>query len=72
MRVLSALADTVALAFVVGFACALWRGFPRAWPALLAGLAYACCPFVVWYAQEVRMYALLAALCTAATLFLWR
>ncbi len=72
MRLISALADVAALAFVVAFACALWRGFSRAWPALLAGLAYACSPFVVWYAQEVRMYALLAALCTAATFFLWR
>jgi len=72
MRLLSALADTAALAFVIAFARALWRGLPHDWPALLAGMAYAVCPFVVWYAQEVRMYALVAAFCTAATYFLWR
>jgi len=72
MRLLSAASDIVALAFVVALARALWRGASRDGPAMLAGLVYACCPFAVWYAQETRMYALVAALCTAASFFLWR
>lgn len=69
MRFVSALSDTVALAFVLAFARALWCDARYDFPALLSGLAYACCPFAVWYAQETRMYALVAALATAATFF---
>jgi len=72
MRFVSALSDTVALAFVLAFARALWCDARYDFPALLSGLAYACCPFAVWYAQETRMYALVAALATAATFFLWQ
>jgi hypothetical protein len=72
MRFVSALADTAALAFVIAFARALWCDARHDLPALLSGFAYACCPFVVWYAQETRMYALVALLATAATFFLWQ
>ncbi|MCS6847201.1 MAG: hypothetical protein RMN52_05735 [Anaerolineae bacterium] len=74
MRFISAAADTATVALVMAFTSALLRGFAsRAMPApLIAGAIYAICPFAVWYAQETRMYALVAALCTASSYWLWR
>ncbi|MCL6510763.1 MAG: glycosyltransferase family 39 protein [Anaerolineae bacterium] len=74
MRFISALADTATVALVMAFAGALWRGGRNVAPAvsLIAGAIYAVCPFAVWYAQETRMYALVATLCTASSYALWR
>jgi hypothetical protein len=75
MRFPSTAADIVTVALVIAFARALCptpRTYPNAQPsAVLSGLLYALCPFAVWYAQETRMYALVAALCTASSLWLW-
>lgn len=69
LRTISALADTAAVALVMAFAASLTgRRSPH---AILAGLIYALAPFAVWYAQEARMYALVAALCTASSWLLW-
>jgi hypothetical protein len=77
MRYISALADTATLALVMAFAQALSSGRRLSFapqrlssPALFAGLIYALCPVVIWYAQETRMYALVVALCTASSYFL--
>ncbi|MCS7054863.1 MAG: hypothetical protein NZM18_01615 [Thermoflexales bacterium] len=84
MRFVSAAADTATVALVMVFTRALLRGLsvvPSANRApgvlgapapLMAGAIYAVCPFAVWYAQEARMYALVAALCTASSYWLWR
>lgn len=69
MRFLSALADTAAVALTAGLALALTRS--RA-AALSSSALYAALPFAVWYAQETRMYALVAALGAASSLALWR
>jgi len=85
MRYISALADTATVALVMAFAQALLRGGAEerrggrvlfsapqhlGTPALFAGLIYALCPFVIWYAQETRMYALVAALCMGSSYLL--
>lgn len=84
MRFISAAADTATVALVMAFTSALLRGLesnsspvrasaaPRSAAPLLAGAIYAVCPFAAWYAQETRMYALVAALCTASSYWLWR
>ncbi len=74
MRFISAAADTATVALVMTFARALLRGVGGGvTPAtLIAGGIYAACPFAVWYAQETRMYALVAAWCTASSYWLWR
>lgn len=69
MRAISAMADTSTAALVMALARALSH---RRGPAFIAGLIYACAPFAVWYAQETRMYALVAALCTGSSYWLWR
>jgi len=84
MRFISAMADTATIALVIALTSALLRGLeshasptrsstaPRSAAPLIAGAIYAVCPFAVWYAQETRMYALVAALCTASSYWLWR
>ncbi|RMG62691.1 MAG: DUF2723 domain-containing protein [Chloroflexi bacterium] len=84
LRFISAVADTATVALVVIFTRAWLRGLEVASPTaclsatlrglapLIAGALYAVCPFAVWYAQETRMYALIAALCTASSYWLWR
>ncbi len=84
LRFISAAADTATVALVIAFTRALLRGLECASPTahssaalrslapLIAGALYAVCPFAVWYAQETRMYALIAALCTASSYWLWR
>jgi mannosyltransferase len=67
MRFISVLADVATVALVIALARLLTcsRG-----AAFAAGVLYALNPFAIWYAQEVRQYALVAALCTASTVFL--
>jgi 4-amino-4-deoxy-L-arabinose transferase-like glycosyltransferase len=75
MRFISVLADTATVALVMRFAQLLVDPLvplTRSTPALFAGLIYTVMPFALWYAQETRMYALVATLCTASSLFLWR
>ena len=77
MRYLSLMADVTAIALVGTLTRALfrlWRGVVAGtWrPALAAGLLYAACPFAVWYAQEVRMYAPVSALCALSSYWLLR
>jgi hypothetical protein len=67
-RFLSVCADLVAL---VGVA-ALARRLGGSAASAAAAAAYAIYPGAVWYAQETRMYAQVAALCTLSTLYLWR
>lgn len=67
MRFISALADVATVALVVALARLLTRSRSA---ALAAGVLYALNPFAIWYAQETRQYALVAALCTASTVFL--
>lgn len=66
MRLISALADTAATTCVMALARRLHGN------VLLAGLIYALCPAAIWYAQEARMYALVAALCAGSSLALWQ
>ena len=74
MRFISALADTATVVLLMAFVSASWRGTGDIASAasLIAGAIYAVCPFAVWYAQETRMYALVATLCTASSYALWR
>lgn len=67
MRLISALADVATVALVIALARLLTHSRGA---ALAAGVLYALNPFAIWYAQEARQYALVAALCTASTLFL--
>jgi hypothetical protein len=67
MRFISVLADVAGVALVVVLARLLTRSRSA---ALAAGALYALNPFAIWYAQEVRQYALVAALCTASSVFL--
>jgi hypothetical protein len=69
MRYLSVCADMASVALLVALGCALAKRARFAW---LAAALYAVCPFAIWYAQEVRMYALVAALGTASCYWLWR
>jgi hypothetical protein len=77
MRYISVIADTATTALVMAFARVL-SGATREHPVtsspsqIVSGLVYALCPFAVWYAQETRMYALVAALCMASSYWLWR
>ncbi len=66
MRLISVLADSVTLAALIALARRL-NGAPA---ALGAGLVYAIAPPAVWFAQEARMYAQVAALCTLSSLAL--
>jgi uncharacterized membrane protein len=79
MRFLSVIADTITLSFVVTLARRIQSSnhpnsqssiHPFIQPPYLAGLLYALCPFAIWYAQEMRMYALVAMFCTASSYFL--
>lgn len=67
-RYLSTCADLVALAGAAALARKI--GGPSA--GVAAAWLYAIHPGAVWYAQETRMYAQVAALCTLSTLCLWR
>jgi mannosyltransferase len=69
MRFLSVCADVGAVALVIAMARSLSR---RRWGAIVAGMVYTLCPFALWYAQETRMYALVAALCLGSSYWLWR
>ena len=65
MRLLSTAADMAALAFVAVLAGRM-RG-----SRLAAAALYTICPAAIWYAQETRMYALVAVLTIGSTLALW-
>jgi 4-amino-4-deoxy-L-arabinose transferase-like glycosyltransferase len=67
LRFLSVCADVITVALLVAFGRALARS-----AVPVAALLYALCPFALWYAQETRMYALVAALCVASCYWLWR
>ncbi len=69
MRYLSVCADVATVALVMALARAL---FKKTGSLPVAGLLYAVCPLAVWYAQETRMYALVAVFCMAASYWLWR
>ena len=69
MRFLSVCADTVTAALAIALSRALGGRLRLVW---LAGLLYAVAPFAVWYAQETRMYALVATFCAASSYWLWR
>ena len=69
MRFISVLADVATVALVIALTRLLTRSRSA---ALAAGVIYALNPFAIWYAQEARQYALVAALCTASTMFLLR
>lgn len=71
LRFLSALADIAAAAGVMVLAARM-AGGGRRFAAVLAGGLYAVCAFAVWYGQEARMYALVAALCAWSSYFLLR
>ncbi len=70
MRFASLFADVTTIALVMALARRIGRGHSASW--LWAGIVYALCPIAIWYAQETRMYAQVAAFCTASTLLLWR
>ncbi len=70
MRFASLFADVATIALVMALARRAGTGHSASW--LWAGVVYALCPIALWYAQETRMYAQVAALCTASTLLLWR
>jgi hypothetical protein len=72
LRFLSVCADVVTVALVIALAQRLAGSWSTARVSHVGGLLYALSPFAVWYAQETRMYALLAALCTASSYWLWR
>jgi uncharacterized membrane protein len=68
LRTLSAGASMVALPLIYVLGREGWNRRT----GLAAAFLWACFPFVLWYAQEARMYALLAAVSLAATLCLVR
>lgn len=74
MRYLSVCADVMTTALVIALASALGISGSRRSGRLswLAGALYTVCPLAVWYAQETRMYALMATLCVASSYWLWR
>lgn len=69
MRYLSVCADMMTVALMWALGRALGKGTRFTW---LAAALYAICPLAIWYAQEVRMYALVAALGIASCYWLWR
>ncbi|MCL5998733.1 MAG: glycosyltransferase family 39 protein [Chloroflexi bacterium] len=79
LRYLSLCADVVTVALVMllvrRVSVAGSTGETVGWDgrrqSYIAGLLYALCPFAVWYAQETRMYSLVAMLCTASSYWLW-
>lgn len=68
MRYFSLLADVVTVAILLAFGRALTHSQASIVPALLWTLS----PMAVWFAQETRMYALVATFCTASSYALWR
>lgn len=68
LRSLSAMAGIGLLPLV--YLCA--RELLSRWAAVLAAALAAVNPFLIWYSQEARAYALLAMLCTASLLFCLR
>ena len=67
LRYPSLFADVVTVALVMGVAGLLTRK-----KGGRAALLYALCPFAIFYAQEARMYALVAMFCTASSYALLR
>ena len=76
LRYLSLGADVVTVVLVMGLAGRLARRFETRnefpFASIAAGLLYILCPLAVFYAQETRMYALVAMLCTASSYALVR
>ena len=75
LRYLSLLADVTTIALAGAFALRLARAGGtrgRGWAWALAPALLAVSPMSVWYAQETRMYALLAALCLFSSYALHR
>jgi len=75
LRYFSLLADVVTIALTTTFALRLARagGARRpGWAWALAPALLAASPMSAWYAQETRMYALLAALCLFSSYALYR
>lgn len=66
-RLFSILTGTITVALGIWLALALFGQ-----KAFAAAIFLALSPFLVHYAQEIRMYALLAVFTTAATLALWQ
>ncbi|MBC7223343.1 MAG: glycosyltransferase family 39 protein [Anaerolineae bacterium] len=62
LRSLGALVGALAVPPVVALGRALWDRRT----GLLAGLFVACCPVLIWYSQEVRMFGLATTLAAAA------
>lgn len=69
MRLLSTLADVAGLAGLIALTRRLTSSSAA---AMFAGLLHAGSPFMLWYAQETRMYALVAALGMLSSYWLWR
>ncbi|MEA2309814.1 MAG: mannosyltransferase, partial [Thermoleophilaceae bacterium] len=68
---LRSLSAVIGIATVpVAYLAARARGSERA--ALIAAALFAVNPYLVWYSQEARAYALLVLLCTASLLFFLR
>lgn len=68
LRFLSVWAGVLAVALVMGLA----RQWRLPWTGFLAGSVLAIHPFHIWYSQEVRSYAWMAALAVALTWLAWR
>ncbi len=65
LRSLSAIAGTAVIP--ITYLCG--RELVSRWAGLVAAALAAVSPFLIWYSQEARAYALLAALCGASFLF---
>lgn len=75
LRYFSLLADVTTIALACAFALRLARASGarrRGWAWALAPALLAASPMSAWYAQETRMYALLAALCLFSSYALHR
>jgi len=68
LKAFSILAGTLLVLPVYGLGRRLFNPLVGA----IAGLLVAVNPFLIWYSQEVRMYALLGLLTTSATYALWQ
>ena len=55
----------------IGLVISLGKRLGGQWLGLGGGLLLAISPMHIWYSQEIRMYILLAAFTTAATIALW-
>ena len=72
LRYLALLPDVITVALVWAIAKRLQTARGIRWSPYVATVLYALCPFAVWYAQETRMYAQIAMLCTASSYALLR